>query len=84
MQTLQLQSESKLSDKAELQAAFQLFTQMSGQLETTYRQLEQRVEQLSTELAAANSDRNTISSDESLPVIYNSLMNYTRTSVRLE
>ncbi|MCK5336939.1 MAG: hypothetical protein KAQ67_12295 [Gammaproteobacteria bacterium] len=57
MQTLQLQSESKLSDKAELQAAFQLFTQMSGQLETTYRQLEQRVEQLSTELAAANSEK---------------------------
>ena len=54
MQTLQLQSEP---NKTELQAAFQLFSQMSDQLETSYRDLERQVELLSTELSSANSEK---------------------------
>ena len=41
----------------ELQAAFQLFNQVSGQLEHSYRELEQRVEQLTSELQAARSEK---------------------------
>lgn len=57
MQTLQTQTGSRPKSESELQDAFHLFSQMSDQLETTYRHLEQRVEQLSTELAAANSEK---------------------------
>lgn len=55
MQTHLTQSQS--SGESDLQDAFRLFSQMSGQLESTYRQLEQRVEQLSTELAVAHSEK---------------------------
>lgn len=41
----------------QLEDAFQLFTQMSSQLEASYRVLENRVAQLSEELAAARSER---------------------------
>ncbi len=41
----------------QLEDAFQLFTQMSSQLEDSYRVLEARVAQLSEELAAARSER---------------------------
>lgn len=57
MQTLQTQTEVRSKESSELQDAFHLFSQMSDQLETTYRDLEQRVEQLGTELAAANSEK---------------------------
>lgn len=57
MQTFQTQTEVRSKESSELQDAFHLFSQMSDQLETTYRDLEQRVEQLSTELAAANSEK---------------------------
>ncbi|MDH5426069.1 MAG: ATP-binding protein [Gammaproteobacteria bacterium] len=55
MQTLQTQSQS--NGESDLQAAFRLFSQMSGQLETSYRQLELKVEQLSRELAVVNSEK---------------------------
>ena len=57
MQTTLLQSEAVLDNNTELQAAFRLFSQMSDQLETSYRDLEQRVDELSQELAAANSEK---------------------------
>lgn len=57
MQTFHTQTEVRSKESSELQDAFHLFSQMSDQLETTYRDLEQRVEQLSTELAAANSEK---------------------------
>jgi len=57
MQTIPAQTKSHPAAETDLQNAFRLFSQMSGQLETSYRQLEQRVEQLSTELAAANSEK---------------------------
>ncbi|MDH5392547.1 MAG: ATP-binding protein [Gammaproteobacteria bacterium] len=57
MQTLQAQSEIAITDKAELQAAFQLFSQMSDQLESSYRDLELRVERLTKSLALANSEK---------------------------
>jgi two-component system, sensor histidine kinase FlrB len=57
MQTFQAQTELRSKGESDLQDAFHLFSQMSDQLETTYRHLEQRVEQLSTELAAANSEK---------------------------
>lgn len=41
----------------QLEDAFELFTQMSSQLEASYRVLENRVAQLSEELAAARSER---------------------------
>lgn len=54
MQSQQIQSEP---DKTELQAAFKLFSRMSDQLETSYRDLEHQVEQLSFELSKANSEK---------------------------
>lgn len=57
MQTTLRQPEAQLDDNTELQAAFRLFSQMSDQLETSYRDLEQRVDELSQELAAANSEK---------------------------
>ena len=57
MHNLPTQTGSRLTDQSDLQDAFRLFSQMSDQLDTTYRQLEQRVEQLSRELAAANSEK---------------------------
>lgn len=57
MQTNLLQTEAKLDNNTELQAAFSLFSQMSDQLESSYRDLEQRVDELSQELAAANSEK---------------------------
>ena len=55
MQTLQ--TKNQLSNKSDLEDAFHLFSQMSGQLESTYRQLEQRVEKLTNELAVAHSEK---------------------------
>jgi len=57
MQTTFPQSEARLDNNTELQAAFRLFSQMSDQLENSYRDLEQRVDELSQELAAANSEK---------------------------
>ncbi|MDH5517310.1 MAG: ATP-binding protein [Gammaproteobacteria bacterium] len=57
MQIRQLQSEAPINDKTELQAAFQLFSQMSNQLESSYRDLELRVECLTKSLATANSEK---------------------------
>lgn len=57
MPTLQAQAEIPINDKTELQAAFQLFSQMSDQLETSYRDLELRVECLTKSLATANSEK---------------------------
>ena len=41
----------------QLQDAFLAFNQMSVQLESSYRELEQRVAELNAELAAARSER---------------------------
>lgn len=45
------------SNNDQLQAAFQLFSEVSSQLEVSYRELELQVEQLNLELAAANSEK---------------------------
>lgn len=57
MQTLSSIDRPDLDSQSELQAAFQLFSQMSGQLEKSYRELEGRVEQLTQELATARSEK---------------------------
>jgi len=57
MQTTLPQPDLRPDNNTELQAAFQLFSQMSDQLENSYRDLEQRVEELSQKLAAANSEK---------------------------
>lgn len=44
-------------DRQQLQDAFQAFNRMSVALETSYRELEQRVAQLNAELAASRSER---------------------------
>lgn len=44
-------------DRQQLQDAFQAFNQMSVALESSYRELEQRVAQLNAELAASRSER---------------------------
>jgi two-component system, sensor histidine kinase FlrB len=50
-------SQHPIHDPQELQRAFEAFTRMSEQLEGAYRELEQRAERLTTELAAARSER---------------------------
>jgi len=57
MQTQALNNVTDLEKQNELQAAFHLFSQMSGQLEQSYKELEQRVEQLTEELATARSEK---------------------------
>jgi two-component system sensor histidine kinase FlrB len=48
---------TETGDKGELRNAFMAFSKMSAQLETSYRELEQRVHRLTDELAAARSER---------------------------
>jgi two-component system sensor histidine kinase FlrB len=50
-------SQHPIHDPQELQRAFEAFTRMSEQLEGAYRELEQRAERLTAELAAARSER---------------------------
>ena len=57
MQTQALNNVTDLEKQNELQAAFHLFSQMSGQLEQSYKELEQRVELLTEELATARSEK---------------------------
>lgn len=57
MQTQTLTNLTDLEKQSELQAAFHLFSQMSGQLEQSYKELEQRVELLTAELATARSEK---------------------------
>ncbi len=44
-------------ERKQLEDAFQVFNQMSGQLVDSYQQLQERVQQLSSELAAARDER---------------------------
>ena len=44
------QGEASIHDSTDLQAAFALFNRVSSQFTDSYRLLERRVEQLSTEL----------------------------------
>ena len=48
---------ASIQDPRELQQAFEAFMAMSAQLEGAYRELEQRAERLTAELAAARSER---------------------------
>lgn len=57
MQTEAINKLAETNNQKELQAAFHLFSQMSGQLEQSYRELEQRVEQLTRELATARTEK---------------------------
>ncbi|HSJ49191.1 MAG TPA: ATP-binding protein [Gammaproteobacteria bacterium] len=50
-------TETTIHDPRELQQAFEAFMGMSAQLESAYRELEQRAERLTLELAAARSER---------------------------
>lgn len=50
-------TETTIHDPRELQLAFEAFMGMSAQLESAYRELEQRAERLTLELAAARSER---------------------------
>ncbi len=47
----------KPAERKQLEDAFQVFNQMSGQLVDSYQQLQERVQQLSGELAAARDER---------------------------